>query len=69
MSRCPKTAPVPATPAGLTIEVGRTHPRYAHLFEPGARCELDAGHEDRHKNGLLYWNDPPVLFVGGVRVA
>lgn len=61
MARCAKRAPPPALPAGMTVEVARTHPRFRYWLEPGARCELDARHKpaDRHRSGVLVWYDPP----------
>lgn len=52
-------------PPSLTIAAARTHPRYRHHLEPGARCELDDGHDGPHRAGCLLWNDPPVIYVGG----
>jgi hypothetical protein len=63
--RCPKTCPQPPLPAGLPVDVAEHHPRHKHLLKPGARCELDEGHEGKHRNGLLCWYDPPLLIVGG----
>jgi hypothetical protein len=38
---------------------------YRCLEPTGARCELDTEHRGPHRNGLLIWHDPPVIFVGG----
>jgi hypothetical protein len=37
-----------------------------HVDPPAARCELKDGHAGTHRVGLLVWNDPPLLLVGGV---
>lgn len=38
---------------------------YRCLKPDGAQCEHDADHEGPHRNGLLVWHDPPIVFVGG----
>lgn len=71
--RCQKRCPNAPIPPSMTIESAAVHPGFRHLLEPGAQCELAAGHGDgteetnlarRHKNGLLHWWDPVVFFVG-----
>lgn len=66
--RCAKRCPNPPTPAGMTLEAVGQSAATRHLLEPGARCELDTGHDGRHRNGLLGWYDPPVLYVGEERI-
>jgi hypothetical protein len=38
---------------------------YRCLTPDGAQCELEDAHAGPHRNGLLIWHDPPVIFVGG----
>ena len=73
-ARCPKRCKPDPIPPSMTIESARQHPAYRHLLEPGAQCELDAGHGDgthehdvarRHRNGELCWWDPPIFVVAG----
>lgn len=65
MNRC-KADPLPP---GLTPEAAKWHPRYTYYLEPGARCIRVAGHDGPHRTGHLIWHDPPIVFVGGKRVA
>ena len=51
-------------PAGLSVQVAETHPRYQHLLIPGAQCTLEDEHEGPHRDGGLIWHDPPKLVVG-----
>jgi len=61
VERCTSTCPVRPTPEGMPIETVRNSPRYRHLLEPGARCELEEGHEGRHASAPLYWWSPPIV--------
>lgn len=72
--RCSSRAPKTPLPAGLTVESARTHPLWKYALEPTAQCDLDQGHGDgtpdhdperRHRNGLLLWWDPVVIYVDG----
>lgn len=69
MNRCPKRDKPEPLPPSFPIERAREHPRYRHTFAPTVQCELERGHDGPHRNGGLVWHDPPLLFVGGVRVA
>lgn len=71
-SRCSSRVPKTRTPDGWTVEQLRQHPTYRYYLEPGAQCELPAGHGDgtdshdvarRHENGGLKWWDPPIIEV------
>lgn len=65
MTRCTSKCPDESLPAGMTLDVARTHPRYKHLLER-IQCELQAGHEGVHRRGAhLSWHDPQRLIVGG----
>ena len=64
MARCSSTCPQQSLPAGLPLEVAKTHPRYKHLLKK-LRCEFDAGHEGVHSAGQMRWHDPPVIRIGG----
>jgi hypothetical protein len=69
VKRCEKRAGMPSTPQGMSREALRQHPTYRHYVDqPGAQCELEAGHDGTHRSGGLVWHDPPALFVGGVLV-
>jgi len=68
MTRCTKRAANPPLPPSFPLELAPSHPRYRHFLTPGARCELELGHDGPHRNGLLVWHDPAVLYVGGERV-
>jgi hypothetical protein len=63
MSRCTKTCRQPKVPDGMPLEALRAHPTYRYYLEPGARCELDVGHQGAHQNGELSWHDPPLVEV------
>lgn len=62
---CPSHPPRRSLPAGMTVETAEAHPRFKHLLESDAGCELDAGHDGVHRAGQLTWHDPPLLLVGG----
>lgn len=71
--RCSYRCKPDPIPPSMTLDVARHHPGFKHLLEPGAQCELDAGHgrgtdeQDvarRHRNGGLLWWDPVIFATG-----
>jgi len=64
VKRCPYRIPQSPLPPSSSVEAAKTHPRYRHLFEPGAQCMLVADHDGPHKRGSVAWHDPKVVYVG-----
>jgi len=63
--RCSKRDKALPTPPSFPLDRAAVHPTYRHRLEPGAQCELAAGHDGPHRNGCLIWHDPPRIMVGG----